>query len=1595
MTASQRLVFDEALAQRMPLPLAQLYRRGHNAKPPLERHLTAFYLWEAALKLLSSVAVVEYARLGPPAPEIAERLQNLARPALGHWWEFVRLLVPLLVEGGREAFQPVRELLLGRARDDLPRAAGLDAALHQELDGVSGARAVVRLSELLDRLVRYRNTFLGHGAPARLTADFHERLGGALLAGAAEVLGRLDVLAGRRLIHVGEVRQTAGVWLVRRYELIGANGRPIASLELPRTEAAQLPDGDRLYLAGAADDLAELVPLHPLLVYDAEAEEVLFLNARRGRRRMEYLCYTSGRTTDLESDHLALLGQVLGTDVQPGGDDREPTGGEDETPARRVLGEFELLSELGRGGMGVVYRAWQPSLGRQVALKKPLSVGDERAEARFRREIRALGRVDHPNLVKVFTSGADGDQWFYAMELIDGVPLSAVYQRLQGRPGGATSVDQQIWQETLASTYSESRRAEKQLVAPAEAPAPTAAAGAPPVPRSLLGGNFVRHVVELMRQAAQAAHALHEAGVIHRDIKPDNIVVTADGAQAILMDLGLARLADEEEGRVTRTRQFVGTLRYASPQQVLAAGRLDRRTDVYSLGATLWELLALRPLYGATEETPTPELMERVQRQEPERLRSVNRTVGRDLEAIAHKCLEKDPARRYGTAAELVADLERWQRHEPVRARRVRGLERAVQWMWRRPAAAALLAVSVLAALTLLVGGIWFTWHLDQERRRADNNAREAQDNATKARESEADAKAALAQAEEALAVGMLRPIGVTEHADINDVELSSLWDLARLPKEQERVRVLFIDKALAKGETSLQLERRLSMALVAACGLDPQRSQRVRDVLLRRLGDPDADLRVHRVSFYAGVELGLNEDEFVRAVAPHIVPIIINSRNSVFEDPWRRLSNTFHDQGIRQGSDRTAAAFAPVAARITDALAIPRQPWEMHALSETLASLAPLLDPEICRTSAESILRILAVPREKAEVDCLYATLAALVTKLDPITAGSTIRAAVDTLEKAGRWRDLALMMYGAAPGTIQPINLRTRRPGKTLAERLGPDQARTALAAILRGFDWPGPGSSLAELADAYLALVGKVDSPEAPDRVVNKLAAAIVKGGSFQLPQLASLLAEATRRLSPDEASAACAPAVARIIKDLASSQDALHSREFTEAVAVLAPRLNSADAADAAAGASRGITSAPIQPGREGLCRCVAFLTARLKPDQARAICTPLVTAMHLNLTEATQPFAVACLARGCAALAERLPADQAHATCTAAAARLAEVLPRAESDFDSNNLFEALAELEKQSSVQVRRDAVSAVCRAMAQAQDRYGDLGRLAKLFAALTEPLRDEEVREAYETTAKLLTDALERGRENTYAVSALLDALSVVARRLSTGTARTAAAQINRTLADPKSQYSLPTLGRTLAALASGLGPDEARALCEPVASRLVEAFKKIRDFDYNAAGALSAALADLARHLEPPAARSAAAAVSAHALTEKSDMPAARELCNALAQLTKRLDADEAAAVCAPAAARVVEALCRTRHEGDLKTLHRALETLAERLDERRAVELLKHPTCVGPARDVLLRRLGQLHSRGFATIEDLIVYLERHEPSVDLAAPPQRP
>jgi tetratricopeptide (TPR) repeat protein len=713
------LVADEDLVRRLPLPLAQLYRLAHNEAEAWKRHQAAYYLWEAALKLLACTAIADYAGRAIRGAEVADSLRYLPRPSTGHWWSFVRVLIPRLAAFEDPGFVAVRRVLEDRELY-LDRAEGLVAALLDQQPGIDkkSIRKLPLGHRLFSLMVPYRNRAIGHAAAGMGSQDDYQRMGKAILLGISEFLGRLDVLAGRRLVHVSEVeREPSGLWLVRRLALVGEAAKGLEPVRMRSPQPDSLPHPQRLYLecgVCADGDLPSMVSLFPLVLFDWGAHKVFFFNSKDRKQPADYLCYTTNELMageDLAGERRVLLTEVLGVapDLEPevlgeeqAEEGQERSSGADESAPRR-LGEFELLGTLGWGGMGVVYRAGQPSLRRDVAVKCLRQAGDARSEARFSREIRVLGMVDHPHLVKVYTSGVAGEEWYYAMELVEGATLAAVCEVLGARRTRPAELDMTAWREALATACERSRQQERPMGAgaPIGARPRVRVTAESPMSALVAGRGYIQHVVELIRQAAEAAHAIHEAKAVHRDIKPGNIMVSPDGSHATLMDLGLAQLADEVEGRVTRTRQFVGTLRYASPEQVLAVGRIDRRSDVYSLGATLWEILTLEPIYGATEATPTPELMDRIMYAEPAPIRRRCPRASRDLEAVAQKCLEKEPARRYATAQELAQDLRDVLGGKRVRIPRVTSAERFWRWCRHHPAVAGL---SAAVGLSLVAG---------------------------------------------------------------------------------------------------------------------------------------------------------------------------------------------------------------------------------------------------------------------------------------------------------------------------------------------------------------------------------------------------------------------------------------------------------------------------------------------------------------------------------------------------------------------------------------------------------------------------------------------------------------------------------------------------------------------------------------------------------------------------------------------------------------------------------------------------------------------------------------------------------------------------
>jgi WD40 repeat protein len=323
------------------------------------------------------------------------------------------------------------------------------------------------------------------------------------------------------------------------------------------------------------------------------------------------------------------------------------------TTERPLIPSYEILGELGRGGMGVVYKARQTALNRLVALKMILAGAHAGAGlvSRFRAEAETVARLKHPHIVQVYEVGEAGGLPYCALEFCDGGSLA---ERLRDGP--------------------------------------------------LPAGEAAQVTAKL----AGAMHAAHQAGVVHRDLKPANVLLTADGSPKVT-DFGLAKCLDAADGQ-TRSGDLLGTPSYMAPEQ--ARGSLKEigpATDVYALGAILYELLTGRPPFRAATVMETLDL---VRNTEPLPPRQLQPKCPRDLEIICLKCLRKEPGKRYARALELAEDLRRFQNGEPIRARPVHLLERAVKWVRRRPALAGLAALVLLSVTALLALSFWYVRNL-------------------------------------------------------------------------------------------------------------------------------------------------------------------------------------------------------------------------------------------------------------------------------------------------------------------------------------------------------------------------------------------------------------------------------------------------------------------------------------------------------------------------------------------------------------------------------------------------------------------------------------------------------------------------------------------------------------------------------------------------------------------------------------------------------------------------------------------------------------------------------------------------------------------
>jgi hypothetical protein len=1127
-----------------------------------------------------------------------------------------------------------------------------------------------------------------------------------------------------------------------------------------------------------------------------------------------------------------------------------------ETRSVSVPG-YEILGKLGEGGMGIVYKARQLAADRVVAMKMILGGGHVSADllTRFRTEAKAIARLQHPNIVQVYDVGE-----------CDGLP----YFSLEFCPGG-----------TLAKKLS----------------------GTPLPPREAAG---------LVETLARAMHAAHQAQIIHRDLKPANVLLAADGTPKIT-DFGLAKKIDE--AGQTASGAIMGTPSYMAPEQAGGKSAIGPAADVYALGAILYECLVGRPPFKGPTAVDT---ILQVISDEPVPPTQLQSKVPRDLETICLKCLQKEPARRYASAAELADDLRRYQAGEPIAARPVGIGERAVKWVRRRPAmAASLSAAAVLAVVSL--GGIGYalqkdaqykidsankeTVHQTEIANQERENTRE-QERLTKEAQSERD------KAEAILARSLLRPLGHGTDAiiqPVNQIELDALWELAESPGD--RVRLLFVQRALDLAGTLRQLRNRREHAMHAAIGLDRSRRQRAAAVLLARLRDERVDTQMRTDCVLVRIALGDPNPEFVVAAARTLTDQMAQTGD------LRALAALA--QGLEAVSARLDADDAAAAARVlTDWMAKTDNPVLERALAQGLEAVSARLDAD--DTAKYAAVAARALTNQMAKTNYPF---------LEPMAQGlGAVSARLDAKDAA---------KYAAAAARV-------------LTDRMAKTDKSDALRRLAQGLGAVSPRLD-AEDAAKYAAAAARVLTDQmAKTADPNDLAA------------LAQGLEEVSARLDAEDAAAAARVLTNRMAKQINSQvrivgiNPVLERAALAQGFRAVSARLDAKDAAAAARVLTDAIAKTADSYTLPALAQGLGAMSVRLGAEDAAAA----ARAFTDRMTKTDDPDALRGLAQGLEAVSAELAAEEAAKNATVAA----RVLTNQMAKTDNPNALAALA--QGLGAVSARLDAEDA------------------AKYAAA----------------AARVLTNQMAK-MEKGFALAALAQGLGAVSARLDAEDAAKYAAAAARALTDQIAKTADP-YGYSLAALAQGLGAVSARLSAEDAAKYAGVAARALIDqmtktHDPYALGNLAHGLEALSARLDAKDAV-AAACVLTDATAKTVDANALHYITESLwAALEERPGPNEVQSRAVLAARAIGESLSSPNRLPGLTTLVQASQPLPSRLSTQQMVDLLKMPTCVGPARIVVLEMLGQRYHRAFADQWEFVEYAEKHLPEIDLKSPPKRP
>lgn len=1328
--------------------------------------------------------------------------------------------------------------------------------------------------------------------------------------------------------------------------------------------------------------------------------------------------------------------------TRPPGDESIPSGDVGATllpadsqaprvgPTSASFAGYEVLEELGRGGMGVVYKARQLKADRIVALKMILTGGlaGEAELTRFRTEAQALARLQHPNIVQVYDVGEYDSRPYFSLEFC---PFGSLDKQLKAAP-------------------------------------------LPPM-----------DAARLVETLARAMHAAHQAQVIHRDLKPANVLLAAgnsviapreempgkslsDSRYKIpnirhpkITDFGLAKKLDD--AGQTHSGAVMGTPSYMAPEQ--AAGRTQQigpSADIYALGAILYECLTGRPPFKAAT---VPETLYQVLHDEPAPPSHLQSKTPVDLETVCLKCLQKEPAKRYLTAEDLAADLARFQRGEPIAARPVNRLERTWRWCKRNPALAASLTA---VAVSLVLGTAVATMFAIQaglardDERDAKFQAQSEEAKAIKARNELATANSHLLTT---AAQSLFGPWGVQIQPflpipALNEHEIRSLWTLASTKDPLLRTRL--IEEALQDQTYMRQLKDRAAFVLHAAVGLETDRRKHFERLLgeyllakkdlpahpehvalsLTRLGAYDRSFRSKAVAVLMQAmskkTSTVDWQELVGGislVAPLMEPedasesavlILQAMRQAVtegrVEDPLPYLAQAMAAVAPRLALQEAAETCGVATALLAQALSQTTNAQRMRSLSEGLSTLADyldLLDSAKTRRRAAAILaKFMTTTQDSGSLIALSQGVLALTARLKPQDASSACGQGAAILLLcmnqdllANHLRDLldplaalasrlepndAARICGLAATSFVQARLKkkdldhlqlTPEGLSALLPHLAPKEAGDVAAILAETFGQSTSEGCWSQLAQSLSVLAVRLESRAAAMASAALLQAMEKTTNASIRSYLARALQDVGARLEHEQAVES-----ARALHQLLNKTSHRDLTEYTAAcLSSIAGRLDSALAAEIAESLAEQMTNTSMPKNSRPLAACLATVATRLEPNKAAIVCGRAAALLDQAISSKTLAVNIMYQAEGLSALAARLTPQEANRLCGSAVTKITQRMLAVEGRNDLEFLTQGL--------------------RAVAV----HVEPGRAVAAFAQAMSKVNAEDYAAWWPLTVGMAS----------------------VAGRLVSKDASIAADAILQSMSRATEPAVLLVLAKALAAVAPRLEPNAAARACSRGAAALFPVIAETTHPDFQAKAAI--ALAALAAHLEPREAAQVcdrAAAVLAQAMRGYSDLPQWPNLlivADGLCALTLHMEAEQATRECSRAASLLINAMGLTidphstrmflqlisaflNREPLTVTHDRILNVVAstamgplgtpfvtltyvlpavDPLPVQLLAELLKHPLCVGEPRRLILDQLSRHYGRPFKDQWEFVAYIRQERLPLDLTSPPSRP